>query len=70
MKAHALTELQHRLRKCPFCAGSAQLQSCGPVKLPHWRVQCSNYDCGGTTWVMMEPDAATNAWNRRPSGAQ
>lgn len=69
MKARTLTELQHSLRTCPFCAGSAKLEAL-PKATQWWQVRCKDYDCGGTTWAVMEPDAAANAWNRRPSGAQ
>ena len=53
------------LRPCPFCRGPATLAQM-PSASSWWRVRCDNYDCGGTTWAMDEPQTAVDAWNRRP----
>ncbi len=59
------------LRPCPHCGGPARLEEVGPGrKVKLWfRVRCEDYDCGGTTWAMLGPEAATTAWNRRDGQA-
>lgn len=62
---HGRNAANHTLKSCPLCAGSARLDPM-PRARNWWRVQCSAYECGATTWAMEGPWKAIAAWNRRP----
>ena len=53
-----------RLKKCPFCGGSAMV---GVNYLGQWCVACD--DCSATMWGRGEGEdgktSAINAWNKR-----
>ena len=69
MKAHELSELARSAKPCPFCGGRARLEPM-PNASHWWRVRCTDFHCGGTTWAMQGPELAAAAWNRRPDGPQ
>lgn len=65
MKAAPLTRLQDGLALCPFCNSAAKLEPMPGTNNNWWRVRCTNYHCGGTTYPQSDERATVDAWNLR-----